>query len=100
MRLEDGEVVQGCYSEQLIEAIGEGAYDATTHRNEKFLTATDIGPYPEACQRSWAYLRGDAALSYGLCSTSTKLEWSKMGPLSSLLPTGEKNRGVTDTKRN
>ena len=48
MRLEDGEIVRGCYSEQLTEAIGEGAYDATGHKNEKLLTATDIGPYPEA----------------------------------------------------
>jgi hypothetical protein len=34
MRLEDGELVQGCYTEQMKETIGEEACDAMGHKDK------------------------------------------------------------------
>ena len=45
-RTEDnGECSKGYYTQQLKEAKGEGAFDSEGHRNARFLSATDVGPY-------------------------------------------------------
>jgi len=95
---DDGVIERGHYSEQLTYVLSVEAYDAAGHRKREFMRATCVGPYPSSMQRSWVHLRGDAALSYGLTSTSTQQDWSKLGPLSSLAPTDTKNRGAADRK--
>jgi len=46
MKENNGEDMPGYYSEQLTDALGKGAYDAEGQRNEKFLGAENIGPFP------------------------------------------------------
>jgi hypothetical protein len=45
-RAENGEEMPGYYTEQLTEALGKGTYEADGHRNEKFMGAAIIGPFP------------------------------------------------------
>ena len=50
----------GVYSSQMTHIIGEGAYDAESHRNERFLVATEIGPFPREMQHAWTKMRQEA----------------------------------------
>ncbi len=56
----------GYYSEQLTEALGRGAYDAKGHKNEKFMGADNIGPFPEASKEAWTQIRKEAMDNDGL----------------------------------
>jgi len=63
---DNGESTPGYYTQQLKEAIGEGAYDNEGHRNARFLNATDVGPYPGECIKAWTTTRDEAIESLGL----------------------------------
>ena len=67
---ETGELTKGVYAKQLSGVIGEGAYDMTAHRNEKFLEATTIGPYPRECHEAWDKMREEAIANYSLAHES------------------------------
>ena len=98
-KAENGEVTRGFYAKKLTEAIGEGTYQHARHRNTRFLYAQNIGPYPEAAGTTWAYLRSDVALSYGLNLTSTLEEWGQLGALAQPTMADAKNRGADTRKR-
>ena len=61
-----GETHPRYYAHQLIETIGRGAYDCEGHKNAKFLEATQVGPFPEACGRVWTHVRQEAIENYEL----------------------------------
>ena len=63
---DNGEVIPGYYTQQLKEAIGEGAYDNEGHKNTQFLNATDVGPYPGECLRAWKATREEAFHNLGM----------------------------------
>ena len=90
---------KGFYSKQLLEEIGEGAYNHDGHRNAMFLDSKRIGPYPTACRQTWEHLRLDAAYIYGLIILSSLEEGGKLGPLAHLTPANIKNRGAAERKK-
>ncbi len=65
-KAENGEQMPGYYSEELTVAIGRGAYDPEGHRNEHFLRARNIGPYPEAVRKAWTHIMTEAMQNYEL----------------------------------
>jgi hypothetical protein len=98
-RTEDnGESIKGYYTQQLVETIGEGAYDSEGHRNERFLLATDVGPYPEECMKAWTVAREEAMENLGMRDDPEQEGWEKMGPLADPTPANAKNRGAADRK--
>jgi len=97
-RADNGEEIPGYYSEQLTEAIGKGAYDAEGHRNEKFLGADNIGPFPEENWEAWTKIRKEAMDNYGMVERSNREKWGKLGPLAGDTPANAKNRGATNRR--
>jgi hypothetical protein len=93
------ERTDGIYNKFLAEAIGRGAYDLNGVRNARFLTTTDVGPYPKAMQDAWSHARLDASHNVGLILLSTTDEWGKLGSHAMETPVGIKNRGATERIR-
>ncbi len=77
-KAENGEHMPGYYAEQLTEEIGRGAFDQDGHRNEQFLRAGNIGPYPEALKEAWTTLRQEAMQNYNLREGSEQEVWGRM----------------------
>jgi len=96
---EQGEALPGYYSQQLTETIGSGAYDNEGHRNETFLQAKNVGPFPEACGKAWRHIREEVMENYELREGSRQEEWGKIGPLKDPTPANARNRGAADRKR-
>ena len=74
--------------------IGEGAYDAERHRNERFLEATGIGPFPREMQQAWTKMRQEAIENYGLVEGEDQEDWGRLGPLLEPTPATVGNRGA------
>ena len=66
MKAENGEDMPGYDSDPLTKALGKGAYAADGHRNEKFLGAENIGPFPTAAMKAWTQITKEAMENYGL----------------------------------
>jgi hypothetical protein len=98
-KAENGEELPRYYLEQLMEALGKRAYDAESHRNDKFVGAENIGPFPEVCKEAWIHIRKEAMENYGLTEGSGQEEWGKLGPLVEPTPTNAKYRGAADRTR-
>jgi hypothetical protein len=90
MKYENGEVTVGVYSSQMKHIIGEGAYDAEGHTNERFLVSTEIGPFPREMQQAWSKMREEAIENYGLVEGEDHEEWSRLGPMMEPTPTAVK----------
>ena len=73
-KAENGEEMPGYYSEHLIGEIGRGAYDQEGHRNEKFLRARNIGPFPKSVEKAWTHIRTEAMQNHGLRKGSEQEE--------------------------
>jgi len=95
----NGEKVQGYYAQQLTKVIGEEAYGSEGHRNAQFLNATNVGPIPDECTRTWKAARDEALQNSGLRDDPDQEGWEKMGPLADPTPANEKNRGVAGRRR-
>ena len=95
----DEERTEGIYNEILATAIGRGAYDQSVVRNAKFLTTTDIGPYPKAAQYAWSHVERDPAHNVLLTLLSTTDGWGKLGPLSMEIPADIRNIGTSERIR-
>jgi hypothetical protein len=95
---ENGEVTVGVYSSQMKDIIGEGAYDAKGHRNERFLEATGIGPFPREMQQTWTKMRQEAIENYGLVEGEDQEEWNRLGPMMEPTPAAVRNRGAAERK--
>ena len=78
--------------------IGEGAYDAEGHRNERFLVAMEIGPFPREIQQAWTKMRQEAIENYGMVEGEDQEEFSRLGPLMEPTPATVKNRGAAERK--
>jgi hypothetical protein len=98
MKDENGEMTVGVYSSQMTHIIGEGAYDAEGHRNERFLGATEIGPFLKEMQQAWTKMRQETIENYGLVEGDDQEEWSRLGPLMEPRPATVRNRGAAERK--
>jgi hypothetical protein len=99
-RTEDNcECIPRYYTQQLTEALGEGAYASDGHRNARFLNATDVGPYPGECMKAWKAPRDQAMETIRLRDDPKQEGWEKMGPLADPTPPNAKNRGAADRKK-
>ena len=96
----DGETVKGVYADHITAVIGAGAFDETIHRNDQFLRATGVGPYPIAMQEAWGVMRAEAITNYGIEEDEEDEETlARLGPLADATPTQVKNRGATERRK-
>ena len=84
----------GVYSRQLIDVIGEGAYDVGGHKNARFIQTNNVGTYPTSMQFAWQLVILDAAYNRGLAVDSNVEEWGKLGPLAAETPADVRNKGT------
>ncbi len=96
----DGETVKGVYAARLTSAIGSGAFDEAGHRNDQFLRATGVGPYPVAMQEAWGRMRAEATTNYGIEEDEEDEETlARLGPLADATPVMVKNRGAAERRK-
>ena len=95
----NGEKTEGIYNDLLKEAIEKGAYDQGGTRNEGFLAANNVGPYPKAMMYAWSHGKLDATHNLGLNLLSTPEEWEKLGSLAMETPANAKNKGAAERIR-
>ena len=62
------------YHAQLKDAIGVGAYDPLGHRQEQFLGAANLGPFPDAFKEAWQTMHIEARENSGLSPDSPQEE--------------------------
>ncbi len=59
-----------------------------------------MGPYPEALQRAWGVMRGEAATNYGIDEDEEDEEmWTRMGPQADPTPTMVRNLGAAERRK-
>ena len=73
-KCDDGSIIRGAYHAQLKDAIGVGAYDPLGHRQEQFLGAANLGPFPDAFKEAWQTMHIEARENSGLSPDSPQEE--------------------------